>query len=372
MCFTASDEIKTYLGSDEFRETLITMRAQFPVAAQVAIDGQLYDQAPQHLPDNICVHFSYTRNNQGSVKDAIEFLVTRLVSKGMDASSVKGMIPRPKSDSFEDSLPFFESKVLHRTADASGSTDSPTRSLFGDGSETTLVNSVIGGPVATPSSSSTQVSVNGPPQAGFFAKIRKGPSSFSFMDRKNRSNSPGSLFRHASSNASKASLISIESQNSGYRNPWNDSGINLVEEEAPQHHGVFPGNGLMGPPKALNHSYQGFHSNGNSQHNGNNPVGYLDGLHSSNGPVNPAVQYTRSAINQSNNSSHTNLTLSNTNNGNGSNGHKFPHYTHLPATGDTTPTSATTRYDPRASFDSGRPSTSHSFQGYPGAIGPPR
>ncbi|KAI7005583.1 hypothetical protein KC362_g18481 [Hortaea werneckii] len=57
-------------------------------------------------------------------------------------------------------------------------------------------------------------------------------SSFSsFIDRrraKNGSNSPGSsLFMQASNNASKASLVSMESRDSGYRNPWNDSGIDL-------------------------------------------------------------------------------------------------------------------------------------------------
>jgi hypothetical protein len=43
---------------------------------------------------------------------------------------------------------------------------------------------------------------------------------------------------------------------------------------------------------------------------------------------------------------------------------KFPLGT---APGDMTP-----KHDPRASFDSGRPSTSNSASGYPAPIGPPR
>ncbi|KAK5017540.1 hypothetical protein LTR16_003556 [Cryomyces antarcticus] len=105
-------------------------------------------------------------------------------------------------------------------------TDSPTRSTFaGDEAE----------------------------QRSLFDKIRK-PGSMgsmsslsSFLDRrKNGSGSPGSLFKHASSNASKASLVSMESRDSGYRNPWNDSGINLPDDD--NHHNGWP---LAGTRPAL-------------------------------------------------------------------------------------------------------------------------
>jgi hypothetical protein len=244
------------------------------------VDGQLVDQPPTDGPDNISIIFKYTRNNHGSVKDAIDFLVARLIAQGLDSDTVKGMMPRPKSDSFEDSLPFFDAKLLHR-ADPTVGTDSPTRSAF--------------------------EGVEGGDQPGLLSKIRKGASVTSFFSdvRNKRSNSPGSLFKHASSNASKASLISLESQGSGFRHPWNDSGINLPEEE---HHTPMTPHGNNG-------------WNGPAQH-----------------------QY----VPQS----------------------KFPYVPLNPLTpGDATPTS---RFGPRASFDSGRPSTSHSFQGYPGPIGPPR
>lgn len=151
---------------------------------------------------------SYTRNNAGGLKDAIDFLLLPFISRGLEATEVKGAIPRPKSDSFEDNMPFFESKLLQR-AEAPLTTESPTRSTFAEDGQ----------------------------QRSFFDKLRKpgSMSSFSsFLDRRrNGSNSPGSLFKHASSNASKASLVSMESRDSGYRNPWNDSGIDLEHDAAP-------------------------------------------------------------------------------------------------------------------------------------------
>jgi hypothetical protein len=95
------------------------------------------------------------------------------------------------------------------------STDSPTRSSFVDDSSSRSI----------------------------FDKLRKpgSMSSFSsFIDRrrKNGSNSPGSFFMHASSNASKASLVSMESRDSGYRNLWNDSGIDLDHDVPTNHVGV--------------------------------------------------------------------------------------------------------------------------------------
>lgn len=277
IAFPANDQLKEYLGSQEFKnETLNKMKDQYCVEVECKDDYQPATDSP----DEQLLLLKYTRNNQGGLKDAIDFLIADLVTKGLDATNVKGSIPRPKSDTFEDSLPFFESKLL-QSATPIG-TDSPTRSVFenAEGNE-----------------------------SGFFSKIRRGPSMSSFTSlidgRKNRSHSPGSLFKHASSNASKASLISMESQGS-YRNPWNDSGINLPEEEHPGPSHQMTGAGWPTPT--------------------------------------PAQIATP----------------------------KFPYQPTAPAPpmpGDVTPTS---RYDPRGSVDSGRPSTSHSFSsGYPGPIGPP-
>ena len=271
--FTATLDVKEYLQSAEYQsEVLEKLKSQHVV--EVAENKEFVPPADQ--PDAMSVILSYTRNNAGGLKDAIDFFIAGLVVKGLDASTVKGAIPRPKSDSFEESLPYFESKLLHRSEPTTG-TDSPTRSQFGD-AETE--------------------------QPGFFAKFRKPGSMSSFTSlidrRKNGTNSPGSLFKHASSNASKASLASLESQGSGYRNPWNDSGINLPEEDSPT-------------PHANGHGW----------------------------PLPPPQHYSHAS-------------------------HQAYSFTGAPSVpGDTTPTS---RYDPRASVDSGRPSTSHSLSGYPGNL----
>lgn len=257
----ANEELKAFLTTDEFeRDCRHKLKSQYEVDLHIRNSSKPVQDSSESEERLL---LAYTRNNAGGLKDAIDFLVSRLIPHGLDATTVKGAIPRPKSDSFEDSLPFFDSKLLQHAPALLG-TDSPTRSTFGgdDASE----------------------------RGSLFDKIRK-PGSISsissFLDRrKNQSSSPGSFFRQASSNASRASLVSIESRESGYRNPWNDSGINLPEEDE----------GHNGWPTRFENKF---------------PFG-----------VNP---------------------------------------------GDTTP-----RHDPRASFDSGRPGTSHSLSGYPAPIGPPR
>ncbi|KAL8777940.1 MAG: hypothetical protein Q9203_003141 [Teloschistes exilis] len=256
-------ELKAFFMTDDFETSCRQkLKAQYEVDLHLWIDQKPNKTTTKTSPEGEeRLVLAYTRNNAGGLKDAIDFLVSRLIPHGLDSTSVKGAIPRPKSDSFEDSLPFFDSKLLQH-APAPLGTDSPTRSTFGDDASE---------------------------RSSIFDKIRK-PGSISsissFLDRrKNQSSSPGSFFKQASSNASRASLISMESRESGYRNPWNDSGVNLPDEET---HNGWPAR---------------FES-------------------------------------------------------------KFP-FGVVP--GDTTP-----KHDPRASFDSGRPGTSHSLSGYPAPIGPPR
>ncbi|KAF2837182.1 hypothetical protein M501DRAFT_986518 [Patellaria atrata CBS 101060] len=273
--FPAPPKLKQFLESSEFQtEVIEKLKTQYETKVTVA-------PVPNHDNpdvDMFSLKLSYTRNNAGALKDAIDFLLARLVPHDLDVTTVKGAIPRPKSDSFEESIPFFESRLLTR-AEPPMDTDSPTRSHFGD--ETAERSSL-------------------------FDKLRK-PGSMSsitsFLNgRRTGNGSPASasMFKHASSNASKASLVSLESQGS-YRNPWNDSGINLPDEE----HHTPTSNGWPAPAAAA-----------------------------------------RFDTKFSNSSSHGFFTS---------------------APGDVTP-----RYDPRASVDSGRPSTSHSLSGYPAPIGPPR
>ncbi|KAK0347916.1 hypothetical protein LTR59_009296 [Friedmanniomyces endolithicus] len=207
--FPTSDELSAYLHSNEFRhEQLQKLKDQYVVEATI------HETKPERQGDkDVMVQrlvLSYTRNNAGGLKDAIDFLLLPFLSRGLEVNDVKGAIPRPKSDSFEDNMPFFESKLLQRAEPPVS--ESPTRSTFGEEASSRSI----------------------------FDKLRKLSSmaSFSsFMDRrrKNGSNSPASLFMHASSNASKASLVSMESRDSGYRNPWNDSGVEL-DHEGPNGH----------------------------------------------------------------------------------------------------------------------------------------
>ncbi|PTU19640.1 hypothetical protein P175DRAFT_0503180 [Aspergillus ochraceoroseus IBT 24754] len=276
LLFQSSPELREFFHGADFRQDVCAkLKEQYEVDTTVDISKESPvpeggTASPTFGPEDRVV-LGYTRNNAGGLKDAIDFLISRLVAHGLDATTVKGAIPRPKSDSFEESLPFFDSKLLQH-APTPIATDSPTRPSFTD--ETSERGSI-------------------------FERLRKpgSISSFSsFIGRKNHSASPASFFKHASSNASKASLVSMESRDSGYRNPWNDSGVNLAEDDLP----------VLG-----------------SSHSHNSSNGW------------PARFDT-----------------------------KFPFGT---APGDMTP-----KHDLRASFDSGRPSTSNSTSGYPAPIGPPR
>lgn len=273
LAFPASDKLREHIRSPEFeRDVVDKLKNQYVVELHLKEPEAETSDGKEPPLENL--ELTFTRNNAGGLKDAIDFLITHLVMHGLDAENVRGAIPRPKSDSFEESLPFFASRVLQRAEPPVESTDSPTRSVFG-GDETGVRSG----------------------SSGMFDRLRK-PGSMSSITsifnggRKNGSNSPGSLFKHASSNASKASLASLESQGSSYRNPWNDSGVNLPDDE-----------------------------------------------HHTNGWPLPTPRFEN----------------------------KFPFVPSSAAPGDVTP-----RYDPRASVDSGRPSTSHSASGYPAPIGPPR
>ncbi|KAI9846455.1 MAG: hypothetical protein M1838_001259 [Thelocarpon superellum] len=259
-----SKELRQFVESPEFKtEVQEKLQAQYEVDMHLNKEKtEMTEKTAESLAPSPTwtesILLTYTRNNAGGLKDAVDFLISRLVAHGLDATTIKGSIPRPKSDSFEDNLHFFNSKLLQH-APAPVGTDSPTKTHFAE--EVT--------------------------ERSIFDKLRK-PGSISsissFLERrKNHSTSPASFFKNNSSNGSKASLVSIESQSSAYRNPWNDSGVNLPEEEHPGW-----------PARQLDHS-------------------------------------------------------------------KFP-FAVMP--GDATP-----KHDPRASFDSGRPSTSHSMSGY-GPMGP--
>ena len=200
-------ELTAFLESKKFTNELVSkLKAQYVVEVEVKEDEE---ELTEDGKPTITLHWTFTRNNAGGVRDAIDFLNSSLASAGIETVTVKGAIPRPKSDSFEDSLQYFDSKLLQHAPPVS--TDSPTKSSFGD--DVARERSTI------------------------FDKLRK-PGSMSsissFLDRrKNSSQSPGNFFKNGSNNVSKSSLISIESTRSfnADRNPWNDSGVNLADDE---------------------------------------------------------------------------------------------------------------------------------------------
>jgi hypothetical protein len=201
----ASPLIK-YLESPDFVQTIIPkLKNQYEVELTVHENP---DERTEDGSPTVTLLWTFTRNNAGGLRDAMEFLQTQFATAGVEPVIIKGAIPRPKSDTFEESLPFFNSKLLQH-APAPVATDSPTRPTFGE--EVARERSIL-------------------------ACLRK-PGSMSsissFLDRRKNSSQSAANFFKGSSNVSKSSLISIESTRSfnADRNPWNDSGVNLPDDE---------------------------------------------------------------------------------------------------------------------------------------------
>ena len=305
-----TEGLAQYLTTGDFQKEIIEkLKAQYGVELHVQglSSASAADDAQNNETETLTL--SYTRNNAGSLKDCIDYLTTQLVARGLDATTVKGAIPRPKSDSFEESLPFFDSKLFHR-ADPTNCTDSPTRAMFGeDGAGE---------------------------QRSFLEKLRQPGRISSFLgSRKNGSRPAETFARYASNNASKASLISIESTNSGFHNPWNashDSGLGLDDDNG-------------GWPAQF------------TQTNGSNANVHAPfGLH-----------YTGSTTSLSGRSTALPPPRSS---------HGLPPPDSLGHSNMLSPGDATPRLDDRLSHDSGRPSTSSSTMAlgncHHGPIGPPK
>ncbi|KAG5927939.1 hypothetical protein E4U42_001531 [Claviceps africana] len=204
-------ELVKFLESPNFATELVSkLKAQYEVEVTV---HQNPDELTEDGSPTMTLIWGFTRNNAGGLRDAIDFLQAEMAAATVEANIIKGSIPRPVSDSFEDSLQYFDSKLLQHAPTSSSATDSPVKTGFG-------------ADVARERSS-------------ILDRLRKPGSMTSisaFLDRrKNSSHSINSGFFKASSNVSKTSLISIESARSfnADRNPWNDSGVNLADEDNP-------------------------------------------------------------------------------------------------------------------------------------------
>lgn len=80
-----------------------------PIKAKFNIDVSF---ASEREHDTQTINLTYTRNNAGNLEDAVYFLTTTLARHGINSEPIKGGIQRPKSDTFEDAFPHFNSKVL--------------------------------------------------------------------------------------------------------------------------------------------------------------------------------------------------------------------------------------------------------------------
>lgn len=208
LIFARTPELVKFLESPDFAHDLVPkLKSQYEVDVTV-------HQNPEELTEDgkptVTLIWGFTRNNAGGLRDAVDFLQAQFAAAVVDAVIVKGSIPRPKSDSFEDSLQYFDSKLLQH-APSSSSGESPGKAAFG--AEIARERSSILDRLRKPGSMT---------------------SLSSFLDRrKNSSHSGNGSFFKGSSNVSKSSLISIESTRSfnADRNPWNDSGVNLTEDD---------------------------------------------------------------------------------------------------------------------------------------------
>ncbi|PHH54160.1 hypothetical protein CFIMG_002103RA [Ceratocystis fimbriata CBS 114723] len=295
MVLEKNESLSEFLDSAQFSQTLVTQLDN----QEVSIEVRPCEEKTEDNGETVSLLLSFTRNNAAGLGEVIEQMLASMTSAGVDVKIHSGSLPRPKSDSFEDSLPFFNSKLL-QNAPVPAPKESPVESLF--------VEEVTRG------------------RNTLFDRLRKpgGISIASFLDRRKNSShavNPATLFT-GSTNVSMTSLISIESTRSFHadRNPWNDSGVNLDDD---------------------NSSIMSVNATNN---NGNNLV--PPGSSSNNSAANPW------ALQPQLNPADAKL---------------LPTISHP---GDTTP-----RHLPRASGDSGRPSTSHSINssgsGYPGPANGP-
>ncbi|KAK3987830.1 meiotically up-regulated gene 60 protein [Cladorrhinum sp. PSN332] len=254
-----------FLESPEFVQNIVPK-----LKTQYELDVSVHENPEERTKTGgptVTLIWEFTRNNAGNVTDAMEFLEGEFATAGVEPVYLRGAIPHSRPDTFEESLQFFDSKLLQH-APAPLATDSPTKPSFGE--EVSRERSTLLDRLRRPGGIS---------------------SISSFLDRRKNSSQSASTFFKGSNNVSKSSLISIESTRSfnADRNPWNDSGVNLSDDDA---------SNIWGPPRA--------HTNG------------VDSLT-------------------------------------------------VPHPGDLTP-----RHAARQSGDSGRPSTSHSFNsGYPGPLSGP-
>ncbi|KAI1816913.1 hypothetical protein GGS20DRAFT_575150 [Poronia punctata] len=206
MVLTRNPSLDRFLGSPEFLEGVIgKLKTQHEISIEVHQNTS--EAKDEDEKSTTTLLWKLTRNNAGGLRDAIDYLMHQFTTANVEVDMVRGALPRPKSDSFEDSLQYFDSKLLQH-APAVG-TDSPSKPGFGDDMTQQRPTTI-------------------------FEKLRKPSQLLSSLDRRKNSSHSMNMFFKGSNNVSKSSLISIESTRSfnADRNPWNDSGVNLPDDDS--------------------------------------------------------------------------------------------------------------------------------------------
>lgn len=99
-------ELEELLHSDTFQGDIIgPIKEKFNIEVHFS-NGQDSQKETQ------AVTFTYTRNYAGNLQDAVDTLTSLLAHRGINSEPVRGGISRPKSDTFEECFPYFNSKVL--------------------------------------------------------------------------------------------------------------------------------------------------------------------------------------------------------------------------------------------------------------------
>ncbi|KAJ3566138.1 hypothetical protein NPX13_g7248 [Xylaria arbuscula] len=206
LVLTRTASLVKFLESPEFVNGLVgKLKTQHEVTVEVHENA---DDKTEDGHRTTTLLWKLTRNNAGGLRDAIDYLMQQFTAADVEVKVVKGALPRPKSDSFEDTLQYFDSKLLQH-APATVGTDSPTKPAFGDDMTQQRAPTLLD-------------------------KLRKPSQLLSSLDRRKNSSHSMNMFFKGSNNVSKSSLISIESTRSfnADRNPWNDSGVNLPDDDS--------------------------------------------------------------------------------------------------------------------------------------------
>ncbi|KAI1437201.1 hypothetical protein GGR50DRAFT_686020 [Xylaria sp. CBS 124048] len=228
MVLTRTPSLVKFLESLEFANRLVgKLKSQYEVGVEVHENTQDNTQDGNRT---MTLLWKLTRNNSGGLRDAIDYLMQQFTAANVEVNVVKGALPRPKSDSFEDTLQYFDSKLLQHAPTSVG-TDSPTKPAFGEDVTQQRATTLLD-------------------------KLRKPSQLLSSLDRRKNSSHTMNLIFKGSTNVSKSSLISIESTRSfnADRNPWNDSGVNLPDDDnSPWSSRHFGNNGLDHKPNTTAH-----------------------------------------------------------------------------------------------------------------------